>query len=47
MPWVEHEEKNNLQQIEERINRIFNKVFNAEDEMLLITYIHCERNDNF
>nr|WP_243507590.1 hypothetical protein [Cytobacillus oceanisediminis] len=47
MPWVEHENKCNLQQIEERINGVFNKVFNDEDEMLLITDIHCERNDNF
>lgn len=48
MPWVEHENKSNLQRIEERINGIFNKVFNDDEEkMLLITDIHCERNDNF
>lgn len=47
MPWEEHEDKRNLQQIKERTNGIFNKVFNNEDEMLLITDIHCKRNDNF
>ncbi|USK87143.1 hypothetical protein LIT35_11220 [Peribacillus asahii] len=47
IPWVEHEDKSNLQQIEERINSIFNKVFSDGDEMLLITDIHCERNDSF
>jgi hypothetical protein len=47
IPRVEHEDKSNLQQIEERINSIFNKVFNDGDEMLLITDIHCERNDSF
>ncbi|NEU31719.1 DUF3885 domain-containing protein [bacterium LRH843] len=47
MPWVEHEEKINLQQIEERMNCIFNSVFNDEDEMFLITDIHGESNDNF
>lgn len=47
MPWVEHENKSNIQQIEERINRIFNKVFNDGDEMFLITDIHCKRNDRF
>ncbi|MCP1146093.1 DUF3885 domain-containing protein [Lysinibacillus endophyticus] len=47
MPWVQHEDKNNLQQIEERINGIFNKVFHDTDEMLLVTDIHCERNDTF
>lgn len=47
MPWVQHEDKNNLQQIEERINGIFNKVFHDTDEMLLVTDIHCEKNDTF
>jgi hypothetical protein len=39
MPWVEHEDKENLQQIKERINGIFNRVFDDKNEMLLITYI--------
>lgn len=47
MPWVEHEDKRNLQQIQERVNGIFNKVFNDGDEILLITDIHCERIDSF
>jgi hypothetical protein len=47
MPCVKHEDKENLQQIKERINGIFNKLFDNGDEMLLITNIHCERNDNF
>jgi len=47
MPWVEHEDKSNLQQIEERINGIFNKVFYDTDKMLLVTDIHCEKNDSF
>lgn len=47
MLWVEHEDKHNLQQIEERIDRIFNKVFNNKDEMLVVTDIHCLKNDTF
>ncbi|MFE8697394.1 DUF3885 domain-containing protein [Cytobacillus sp. FJAT-53684] len=47
MPWAEHEDKNNLKQMEERMKGIFNEVFNERDEMLLITDIHCERNDTF
>lgn len=47
MPWEEHEGKENLQQIEERSNGIFNKVFHETDEMLLVTDIHCEKNDTF
>ena len=47
IPWAEHEDKNNLKQMEERMKGIFNEVFNDRDEMLLITDIHCERNDTF
>ncbi len=47
MLWVEHEDKDNLQQISERTVTIFNKVFNQEDEILLITDIHCEKNNSF
>lgn len=47
MPWVEHEDKDNLQQISERSVTIFNKVFNQEDKIFLITDIHCEKNDTF
>lgn len=47
MPWMEHEDKSNLQQIKERSTGIFNKVFNEMDKMLLITDIHCEKNDTF
>lgn len=47
MPWVGHEDKNNQQQIKERTATLFNNVFNQEDEMLLITDIHCEKNDSF
>ncbi|WP_230200152.1 DUF3885 domain-containing protein [Bacillus niameyensis] len=47
MPLVQHEDKGNLQQIEERINGIFNKVFHDNDEILLVTDIHCEKNDIF
>ena len=47
MPWVQHEDRDNLQQIEERNNGIFNKVFHDNDEMLLVADIHCEKNDTF
>lgn len=47
IPFSEHEDKSNLQQIKERSNGIFNQVFQASDEILLITDIHCERNDHF
>ncbi|WP_332693583.1 DUF3885 domain-containing protein [Halalkalibacter lacteus] len=47
MPWVEHEDKDNLQQINERTVTIFNKVFNQEDDIFLITDIHCEKNNTF
>ncbi|WP_439108522.1 DUF3885 domain-containing protein [Alkalihalophilus lindianensis] len=47
MPWVEHEDKDNLQQINERTVTIFNKVFNQEDEIFLITDIHCEKSETF
>ncbi|MCM3762872.1 DUF3885 domain-containing protein [Alkalihalobacillus oceani] len=47
MPSVQHEDKNNLLQIEERMNRIFNYVFQDTDELILVTDIHCERNNPF
>ncbi|WP_083979094.1 DUF3885 domain-containing protein [Bacillus alveayuensis] len=47
IPWVEHKDKWNLQQIKERSTGIFNKVFHETDKMLLITDIHCEKNDTF
>ena len=43
MPWIEHEDPNNLQQIKERSTVIFNQVFHDTDEILLITDIHCEK----
>lgn len=43
IPWVEHENKNNLNQIKDRTITIFNKVFNEEDEIILVTDIHCEK----
>ena len=47
MPGVEHEDKSNLQQIKERSTGIFNHVFQDTDEILLITDIHCEKNNTF
>lgn len=47
MPGVEHDDKDNLQQIMERTSTIFNKVFNQEDEIFFISDIHCEENDTF
>jgi hypothetical protein len=47
MPWVELEEKSNLQQIKERSKGIFNNVFYDTDEMLLVTDIHCDKSDTF
>ncbi|MBM7602469.1 hypothetical protein JOC75_000439 [Metabacillus crassostreae] len=47
MPGVEHEDENNLQQINERTTTLFKSVFNQVDEMLLITDINCEKNDSF
>lgn len=46
-PGVLHEDQDNLKQIEERISAIFTKVFHDTDEMLLITDIHCEKNNTF
>lgn len=47
MPWIEHEDPNNLQQIKERSTGIFNHVFHDADEILLITDIHCEKHNTF
>lgn len=47
MPGVEHGEKKNLLQMQERMNEIFHRVFTDEDEMLLVTDIHCDKNDTF
>lgn len=47
IPWLEHYEKRNLQQIKERSTGIFNKVFAEKDEIMLVTDIHCEKNDDF
>ena len=47
MPWIEHENQNNLQQIKERSTVIFNQVFHDTDDILLITDIHCEKYDTF
>ncbi|WP_110114255.1 DUF3885 domain-containing protein [Bacillus sp. CGMCC 1.16541] len=47
MPWVEHENKENLKQIEERTNRIFHDVFDAEDDVFLVTDLHSEKDDRF
>ncbi|MGX1195235.1 DUF3885 domain-containing protein [Metabacillus sp. SLBN-84] len=45
IPWMKHEDKRNLRQIEERSTGIFNKVFQVGDDVLLITDIHCGRHD--
>ncbi len=45
MPWVQHECKNNLQQIKERSIGIFDRVFYDPDEVLLVTDVHCEQNN--
>ena len=47
IPWLEHYEKRNLQQIKERSTGIFNMFFADKDEIMLITDIHCEKNDDF
>lgn len=47
MPGAEHEDHNNLRQINIRSTGIFNHVFQDTDELLLITDIHCEKNDTF
>lgn len=47
MPSLELEDKSNIQQIKERSTGIFNKVFHETDEMLLVTDIHCDKNDTF
>lgn len=47
MPWGKHEDKHNLQQIKERCTEIFNYVFHDTDEILLVTDVHCEKNDPF
>ncbi|TDQ36376.1 DUF3885 domain-containing protein [Aureibacillus halotolerans] len=47
MPWVEHQKRENLQQIKERSLGIFNHMFHDSDEMFLITDIQCERTDPF
>lgn len=47
IPWMEHNDKINLQQIRKRSIGIFDYVFNKTDEILLITDIHCEEKDTF
>lgn len=47
IPWFPHEDKDNLQQIKERANAIFNVIFHHNDEILLVTDIHCEKDDTF
>lgn len=47
MPGVDHETKENLLQIEERTNTIFDYVFSDEDEILLVTDIHCDKENTF
>ncbi|MDX8289106.1 DUF3885 domain-containing protein [Metabacillus indicus] len=47
IPWMEHEDNRNLRQIEKRSTGIFNQVFKARDDMLLITDFHCKKNDQF
>lgn len=47
MPGEEHENIRNLRQITERSTGIFNHVFQDTDDLLLITDIHCEKNDAF
>jgi hypothetical protein len=47
IPLMEHEDKRNLRQIEERSTGLFNKVFQPGNDVLLITDIHCEKNDHF
>ncbi|OZI10843.1 hypothetical protein CEW92_14825 [Bacillaceae bacterium SAS-127] len=47
MPWIEYEDKENLQQIKERSIGLFNDVFHATDDIWFITDVHCEKNDHF
>jgi hypothetical protein len=47
MPFVKHKEKSNLQQIHERSTGIFKKIFDNTDGMLLVTDVHCKKNDTF
>lgn len=47
MPGVKHGEKKNLLQMQERMNEIFHRVFTDEDEILLVTDIHCDKDDTF
>ncbi|MEH6944336.1 DUF3885 domain-containing protein [Bacillus sp. JJ722] len=46
-PEMEHVDKRNLYQIKERSTGIFNQVIHDTDEILLVTDVHCEKNDNF
>ena len=47
MPFMEHDDKNNLQQILERSTSIFDNVFQETDEILLITDILCGNSNTF
>lgn len=47
MPWAEHEDKNNLQQIHERSTSIFDHVFQDTDEILLISDIGWGKDNPF
>ncbi|MTH54934.1 DUF3885 domain-containing protein [Bacillus mangrovi] len=47
MPGLDTEHPQNQQQIAERSTRIFDDVFLPHDEVLLVTDIHCAKNDAF
>ena len=47
MPSLELEDKSNIQQIKDRSTGIFNKVFQEMDGILLVTDIHCEKNNTY
>ncbi|WP_243458254.1 DUF3885 domain-containing protein [Sporosarcina sp. Te-1] len=45
MPWANRDDCANSKQIEERVVALFSRIFQEEDDLLLITDIHCERKD--
>lgn len=46
-PKLAFQEKTNLKQVYKRSTDIFNKVFDKNDEILLVTNVYCEKGDTF
>ncbi|WP_336822250.1 DUF3885 domain-containing protein [Sporosarcina sp. USHLN248] len=46
-PGSEHEDKQNMKQIQERSRTLFDTVFEDEDELLFVSNIHCEKANHF